>query len=60
MRIEVTEKIQTTQKEFDSVNQNNRPSISDEIHRDVKRRKRGRYNPGDGTFEEFVEDHFID
>ena len=59
MKIEVREKIQTTQKEFDSVNQNNRPSMSDEIHRDVKRRgKRSSYNPVDGTFQEFVEDHF--
>ena len=60
MRIEILERIKTTQKEFDSVNQNNKPSMSDEIHRDVKHRKRGSYNPGDGTFEEFVEDHFIE
>ena len=54
----VTEKIQTTQKEFDSVNQNDIPRMSDEIHRSVKRRgKRGSYNPGDGTFEEFMETH---
>jgi len=57
LKIEVREKIKTTQKEFDSVNQNNRPSMSDEIHRDVKHRKRGSYNPGDGTFEEFMETH---
>ena len=55
MKIELREKIQTTQKEFDSVNQNDRPRMSDEIHRDVKHRKRGSYNPGDGTFEEFME-----
>ena len=57
MKIELREKIQTTQKEFDSVNQNNKPSMSDEIHRDVKHRKRGRYNPVDGTFEDFMETH---
>ena len=39
---------------------NNRLRLSEEIHRDVKHRKRGSYNPVDGTFEEFVEDHFID
>jgi len=55
LKIEVREKIQTTQKEFDSVNQNDIPRMSEEIHRDVKRRKRGSYNPGDGTFEEFME-----
>ena len=55
MKIEVREKIQTTQKEFDSVNQNNRLRMSAEIHRDVKRRKRGSYNPVDGTFEDFME-----
>ena len=55
MRIEILERVKTTQQEFDSVNQNNRPSMSDEIHRDVKRRKRGSYNPVDGTFEEFME-----
>jgi len=55
LKIEVRERIETTQKEFDSVNQNNRPSISDDIHRDVKRRKRGSYNPVDGTFEDFME-----
>ena len=55
MRIEVKERIPTTQKEFDSVNQNNRLRMSAEIHRDVKRRKRGSYNPVDGTFEDFME-----
>ena len=53
--ITLVSKIKTTQEEFDSVNQNNRPSMSDEIHRDVKRRKRGSYSPVDGTFEDFME-----
>lgn len=31
MKIELREKIQTTQKEFNSVNQNDRPSLSETL-----------------------------
>ena len=51
-------KIPVTEEELSKIQSvNDRPSMSDEIHRDVKHRKRGRYNPGDGTFEDFMETH---
>ena len=59
MKIELIEKIKVTEAELRKVQSvsSNRPSMSDEIHRDVKHRKRGSYNPGDGTFEDFMETH---
>ena len=61
MKIELREKIPVTEAELSQIQAvNDRPLMSDEIHRDVKHRKRGSYNPGDGTFQEFVEDHFIE
>lgn len=58
MKIEVRERIKVTEEELSKIQSvNDRPSMSDEIHRDVKHRKRGSYNPGDGTFEEFMETH---
>ena len=61
MKIELRERIKVTEEELSKIQSvNDRPRMSDEIHRDVKHRKRGSYNPGAGTFEEFVEDHFIE
>ena len=58
MKIELREKIKVTEEELLKIQAvNDRPSMSDEIHRDVKHRKRGRYNPVDGTFEDFMETH---
>ena len=52
-------KIPVTEEELREVQSisKDRPRMSDEIHRDVKHRKRGRYNPVDGTFEDFMETH---
>ena len=51
-------KVPVTEEELSKIQSvNDRPRMSDEIHRDVKHRKRGRYNPGDGTFEDFMETH---
>ena len=38
-------KVKTTQEEFDSVNQNSRPSLSEEIHRADKPHTKATFNP---------------
>ena len=46
--ITIKEKIPTTDEEFDSVKENNRLSLSEELHGRVRRSKnyRARYDPG--------------
>lgn len=48
MKIELIEKVQTTQKEFDSVNQNDRPRLSEEIHRVDKPHIKAVFDPSTG------------
>ena len=56
MKIEVRTKIPTTQKEFDLVNQNDRPRMSDEIHGDSNRKhRRSTYDPVTKSFESYME-----
>ena len=55
--ITVSEKIKTTEEEFNSVNQNERLSLSEELrHRETRSQaRRAEYKPDTKTFEEYME-----
>ena len=55
--ITVTEKIPTTEEEFNSVNQNERLSLSEELRQRETRKqaRRAEYKPDTKTFEEYLE-----
>jgi len=55
LKIELREKIETTEEEFDSVNQNDRPTLSDQHPVNKNSRQKGKqcsYDPTDGTITE--------
>ena len=59
MRIELREKIKTTDKEFESVKENDRLTLSEELHGRGKRssKYRARYDPGVDEFAIFGEEY---
>jgi len=59
MKITIQEKIPSTKEEIDSVNQNNRPTLSEELHNRGKRssKYRARYDPGAEEFAIFGEQY---
>ena len=53
--MEVREKIKTTDEEFESVIQNDRPTLSEELYNTKHKGKRCSFDPVTGSFEEFME-----
>ena len=48
-------KVKTTQEEFDEIEQNSRPSLSEEIHRADKPHTKAVFNPSSGEVtEEYI------
>ena len=58
MRIELREHIKTTDEEFDSVNQNDRPTLSEELHKIGKRsaKYRAKYDSQTEDFTLYAEE----
>lgn len=60
MRTELRERVKTTQEEFDSVNQNNRPTLSEQLHGRHRGKRcskyRTKYDPSSKDFTLYSEE----